>query len=396
MEGSKDYRRQAALIARNNAAKADGRAIHELESVDPGSLPPPEPAAIAARVRAVAERMPRREVPDRDAFERALRIIAEAGSEAVRRLVDDPTTLTPGDGAALEAVIFADGSRPSFLLEGGLPPEDHPLIGSWSADLAVTRPFIAKVAKAVGRLQPLNGHASRFVGTGMLVPGAAEPLVLTNFHVLEDARTKHFVGMEAEGGRWRITGHLEIDFVAEAASLETQRFKVVEALLPAGAGPGPSGLDAVVLRLETPGDPALPAPVKLSAAPALANGGASSLCTIGFPATPTRTFGVVDGIDWGWVVTTLFGGAMNFGFKRLAPGRFYRALGFDPADSARRAFGHDATTLGGASGSPVIAWKDTGPPCFALHFSGGDGDTNEALAFARARAELEAVGMDFG
>jgi len=56
-------------------------------------------------------------------------------------------------------------------------------------------------------------------------------------------------------------------------------------------------------------------------------------------------------------------------------------------------FGHDPTTLGGSSGSPVFNWLDAAPGSFGLHFAGASVDTNIAHAVAACATELRAIGV---
>jgi hypothetical protein len=187
--------------------------------------------------------------------------------------------------------------------------------------------------------------------------------------------------MTANGNRLTIPAGLQVDFAAEAATLDQKRFKVVEAILPVGFGRGFGNVDAALLKLEplNEADTLPPAPVLLDARPAFAGGGVSSLAVIGFPG-PAPMIGGKD-VDWNFVTNALFGNL--FGFKRLAPGKFGRALGFDEHDTLRAVFGHDATTFGGSSGSIPLAWTEQGMPGFGLHFAGLTSETNSAIAVAK-------------
>ena len=89
--------------------------------------------------------------------------------------------------------------------------------------------------------------------------------------------------------------------------------------------------------------------------------------------------------------TTLFGG--RYGVKRLAPGTVHRPLGSFAKDPQIWIFGHDATTLGGSSGSPILAWKCQGAGSFGLHFAGASIDTNCAHAVSECRDALERMGV---
>ncbi|MDE8652511.1 hypothetical protein [Novosphingobium album (ex Liu et al. 2023)] len=303
----------------------------------------------------------------------------------------------PHDGVVAEAVIIADGTRPSFLLcDGKVDPAD-PFLGTWGGEVATARTAgIDRLAGAVGRIQPQSGHARNFIGTGTLVSadaGDGTGLILTNMHVIEEARSTFGIAMTPVGDALRIDGHMEIDFVGEACSLGRNRFRIVEARYPAGAGRIFTGIDAAVATIvpidETSRFP-VPTPA-LSTLPAYATGGLTSLATIGFPAAPG--FHDDPEVDWNFVIGTLFGN--KFGLKRLAPGLFTQPLGSHPEDIGHRAIGHDATTFGGASGSLVVAWLDADTPGFALHFGGQTSASNYAVAFAVERTALEAIGVPF-
>lgn len=333
---------------------------------------------------------------DPEEFAKALKILLEFGKSALGKVAASNFALHRDERCAMEALIIADGSRPSFALQNGRHDPADPFIGGWDAQLSATGNTMADVARAVGRIQPENGSAVAYFGSGTLVD-AAKGLVLTNFHVIDQAQNVHGVAMHTVGDRIIVDGHLEIDFAGEAGALETNRFRIVEVRLPPGAGEMFDGVDAAVCRLDPmPLDagaemPAAVGPASDSAD--YANGAMPSLALIGFPGPPTMDKG--DDVDWDFVIRTLF--RNRFGIKRLSPGRFCRGLGSHPLDKpAKRAIGHDATTFGGASGSLVCAWLDTGAPAFALHFAGETIETNYALAFAKTRCLLEPLGVPFG
>lgn len=323
----------------------------------------------------------------------ALERLFHFGRSALAKIGTENFGLTQDEGCAMEALVIADGSRPSFILRGGKYDRDDPFVGAWAGPLAAARNAIGGIAAAVGRIQPAGGDAKTYIGTGTLV-NAVKGLVLTNYHVVVQARDKHHIAMHQDGDHFVVDGVLEIDFAGESGSFETRRFRIVEIRVPVGAGEVFQGIDAAVCRI-VPLDagvtlPAAIAPV--SADPDYATGAASSLALIGFPGQPAMSMG--DEVDWDWVIRTLF--RNRFGIKRLAPGRFTHGLGFNPADKiAQRAIGHDATTFGGASGSLVVAWLDSGTPAFALHFAGETSESNYALSLARTRAALEPLGVPF-
>jgi hypothetical protein len=365
-----------------------------LESSMPADAPVPHPDEVLDRISQIINAMPPREIGDPAAFRRALEIMFSHGRDALGKLPDigvgRPPRITPHERMALEAIVIADGSRPSFLLEDGFPPNaSHPFMGNWANTVAGLRDEIRRVALCVGRVQPTDGSASNFIGTATLVD-AQKGLAVTNYHVVDAARAGWLIPMVANGNRLQVPSGLEIEFAGEATTLTQNRFRVAEVILPKGFGPGFGNLDAAVLRIEPLGGGQLPtAPVVLDARASFAGGGVGSLAVIGFPG-PAPTSGGTD-VDWGFVTNTLFG--RLFGFKRVAPGKFGRSLGFDPHDTLQSVFGHDATTFGGSSGSIVLAWTEQGTPGFGLHFAGVTSETNSAIAVAKAADALREIGV---
>ncbi len=389
--------RQRRLLAAREAANTGLESAAITEESMAADAPVPHPDDVFARIDSLIKRMPPSEIGDPAEFRKALELLHRHGDPALRKLVDPAAgqDATMDEIGALEAIVIADGSRPSFLLKDGLPPIEHPFLGTWADDIAVFRADVKTVAIAVGRVQPAGGHASRYVGSASLVD-RAKGLALTNYHVLDDARTKLKIAMIQTDRTVKIVGDLELDFVGEADNPATNRFKVVEAMLPENFGRGFGHVDAAVLRIEpVNAQSVLPArAVTFSAVPDYMTGDAArlaSLCTIGFPGPPPATTGKTGEVDWSFVTAKLF--ANRFGFKRLAPGRFSRSLASDNRDTPKIVFGHDATTFGGASGSPIIAWKDAGPPAFGLHFAGTTESANHAISAAAAADALRSLGV---
>ncbi|MER9240901.1 S8 family serine peptidase [Mesorhizobium sp. M0633] len=346
------------------------------------------------RVLSLAQKMPANEVRDKQAFVTALQLLSDHGGNALKTLVgEDPAAETQLNGsasAALEAIIIADGSRPSFLIENSLPPANHPFMGTWQDKVAKAMPLLKPICDAVGRIQPRYGHAGNFIGTGCLVD-AAMGIVLTNFHVLDDARKKFGILMDEADGIVRIHGWMEIDFLGEATSFATRRFRVVEARLPPRAGRGFGHMDAVTLRIEQIDDAEMPQAIAFDGTAMVFNQvAARTFCTVGFPGPPEQNQGPKGEIDWNFVIRTLFGDL--FGVKRLAPGRIGQINDIE-RDTLDVVFGHEATTFGGASGSALLAWENPASPAFGLHFSGATGRSNFAISSAKAAIELRGIGV---
>ncbi|RWI16741.1 hypothetical protein [Mesorhizobium sp.] len=214
--GSERLNRQRRIIAARAAIEEGGFLESTLEEAGAANEPLTQRGADATldRVLGLAKEMPENEVRDKRAFATALRLLADHGNGALKTLVGedtvDDTRVHSSTSAVLEAIIIADGSRPSFLIENSLPPERHPFMGTWQKKVAKALPALKPICDAIGRIQPRNGHAGFFIGTGCLVD-AAKGVVLTNYHVLDDARSKFGILMSETKGTVRIDGWMEID-----------------------------------------------------------------------------------------------------------------------------------------------------------------------------------------
>jgi hypothetical protein len=361
-----------------------------LESMRVGEAAPPGAAEVTGRAEEAARHLAERPgVDDRD-FRRALDLWLRTTDRAARRLDDDPDApLPPDEVYALEAVVRADGTRPSLLVRNCAVDPAQPLAAGWSGQLAAAGDALTKALAAVGRVEPTHPSGSDFFGTCWVVDHR-NGLVLTNKHVLDAvvARSPH---RAARGSRpFRVLDGAFVDFAAESGSADVRRYRIVEATPSQVDGPRFARLDAAVLRVEPlpEGPQDLPEAITVNADPDGPLGRLASSCIVGFPAEPLYDSGIAEGVDWGWVTRTLFGNV--YGVKRLAPGMTHRPLGSIPGDKRRWVFGHDATTLGGNSGSPMLAWADG---AFGLHFAGRTIDTNYAHAVSAISSELRALGV---
>ena len=375
-----------------------GRLAHEAATAEaPASLlrPGAHPDDILGQVQDVLSRMPPEEVPDPDAFRRALTILLSESAGPVRRFVDAPHLLpSMQDRRALEAVIRADGSRPSFLLLDGAVKPNHPFLGEWKDKIAATSDLVRERAKAIGAIDSTDPAKRRpYYGTGTLVKSGAggKLLVLTNLHVLLALREDlgHLFLPGTGPNNFRLRPGVVIDFSRESNRLNKPPFAVVEATASGIDGPGFARLDVAVLRIEPTADQTLGEPIVVSANVDIVQG-ARDFCIIGFPAAPDSYATGDTRVDWGWVTSTLFGN--TFGVKRLAPGIKYRDLGSLAGDARKWVFGHDATTLAGSSGSPVIDWTKGGG-AVGLHFAGQTLDTNMAHAVEACADQLRSLGI---
>lgn len=256
-------------VLKQRAARERAPSLEGLESAVADV--PVHPDDVLARLDSVVKRMPEDEIGDPAEFKEALKKLLEHGDPALRKLlqVDAPPErhLTGDELGSLEAIIVADGSRPSFLLRDGTYAEGHPFLGSWQNEMKEFRPALRRAAACVGRIQLPEGNAGTYNGTGTLVPSLnGELLILTNLHVVEHARNKSGVEMEAAPDKTRLTVKTDwvIDFIGESANPARNRWRVQEVRIPKGAGVSFSGMDAAVLRIEPFGDESkLPEPAIL-------------------------------------------------------------------------------------------------------------------------------------
>jgi hypothetical protein len=143
------------------------------------------------------------------------------------------------------------------------------------------------------------------------------------------------------------------------------------------------GLDLAVLQLEpVPGRP-FPEPNVLPGSSGLAAKG-RGVYLVGYP-----------GDEWSTTPTlfeTIFAGAR--GFKTLCPGQIMEAAGDVPHDPRGWAFTHDASTLGGNSGSALVDYDGDGRTVLGLHVAGHHARQNWAYAVERITAELGQAAPD--
>ena len=369
------------------------RAGVTLESVPLEEAAPPGVAEVTGRVEQAARHLAeRQDVDDRD-FRQALDLWLRTTDRAARRLDNNPDApLPPDEVYALEAVVRADGTRPSLLVRSGVVDPVQPLAAGWTGQLAAAGDRLTRAVAAIGRVEPTHPSGSDFFGTCWVVDDR-NGLVLTNRHVLDAMveRLPHAVARTTAG--FRVFDGAFVDFAAESGSADVRRYRIVEATPSQVNGTDFARLDAAVLRIEPlpDGPQDVPDALTVSADPDGPLGRLASYCIVGYPAQPVYASGTIEGVDWAWVTRTLFGNV--YGVKRLAPGMTHRPLGSLPGDKRRWVFGHDATTLGGNSGSPALAWTDS---AFGLHFAGRSIDTNCAHAVSAITTELRALGVPIG
>lgn len=191
---------RAQVAGAENGAALEGRiSDHEPLSADNGILN-------RLDLRIAVEREHAEAASDLLEIGTARETLMHCAAPALKKLEAGEVSLTENERGALEAVIIVDGTRPSFLFCDGLVDLNDPTMGAWLNMVSPHRAKTQRIARAVGRIQPSGGSAAKFVGTGSLVD-AAKGLVLTNYHVIVDAKARG-VGMTQSDRTIAICGDL--------------------------------------------------------------------------------------------------------------------------------------------------------------------------------------------
>ncbi|WP_165226240.1 trypsin-like serine peptidase [Aquisphaera insulae] len=280
--------------------------------------------------------------------------IVERGDRALRLVGKDAEfERRPELLADLEAIIRPDG-RPSFLVRDGRVDMRSSPLGRWDDSLYADEHDLEKAITCIGRIDA-PGLIGGYAGTGVLIH---DDLILTNRHVVQmlAGRTIGLLGNSI--------GDAAIDFGHEYrghATIGRRKLKKVafvgdQPVDPYDADHG--RLDLAVIELEPP-----PAGggsrfvMSVDAAPVRVGAGGPPVYAIGYPYRP----------DPGLYTPTLLDRLFDllFGYKRLAPGQTIASRRSTAAWTAA----HDATTLGGNSGSAIVR-AGTSLGLLAIHYGG--------------------------
>lgn len=289
-----------------------------------------------------------------------LELNAQSAASSERAAVDNGDFGHVANGG-LEAIVLLAG-RPVFFVRQDrvVIPNDADISGLMLNRVNAALPRVEPWLPSIGRLDVLNALNFAHIGTAWMVQGN---IAVTNRHVAEAFVSHGGRGIQLlqnEDGQDYETG---IDFVREdgfkgkPAPLRIRRVLHVE----------PSGGPDIAL-VEVVSEQPLPKPIELDTGK-LAD--KHNVMNIGYPAYDDRN----DEIE----MQRIFGGV--YGVKRCAPGQTRASK-----DKSPFTLEHDATTLGGCSGSVLLS-METGR-AVGLHFSGAYKRTNVAV---RAGAVLDAL-----
>lgn len=278
--------------------------------------------------------------------------LASRGGAMVEAIVR--STLRPALYMCRDKVLSArEGLSPAArqLMEGmDLEFDDRALFDA-------RRDLLESRALSAGRLNLFNGFRA-YAGTGWLVE---DGIAVTNRHVA-DLFARRWMGDDWEFQDGQFDRKVEVR-MNPLDQIETPddpgRAAFVTAILWV-AGPGEP--DMAFLKVHAPGAVPIPLAGALPAAE-------TAVAVVGYPDRDPRD-------NPAELIGSFFGD--RFGVKRMAPGRVMAADGWT--------LEHDASTLGGNSGSVVLA-MDTAE-AVGLHFAGAAQERNLAVPAQTVAAAL--------
>lgn len=301
-------------------------------------------------------------------------VLAEMGLDpdrALEALKAGPSRLEsvgmpPGQ---MEAIVRATG-RPPLLVRNGRVQGVSALVGDFPADIDVRIAAVQRFLPSVGRIEFLN-HDLAWGGTGWVIDedGPDHLLVVTNRHVAALVAQRSWRGdgvfLFSRYGANRYGAAIDLGeehgVVSDPASvLRIERFTYIADDVSA---------DVALARISRP-----PVGMGVTPLPLAGTDGADGemVATVGYPATD----GLRNDPD---EMEQYFRGLYDV--KRFAPG-------FLRVDAGATVLGHDCTTLGGNSGSPLLS-LDRGE-VVGLHYAGRYGVGNSAVRASTLRRLLDA------
>jgi serine protease len=329
-------------------------------------------------------RLRTREAGESDAQAAQLRSeLLSNGEEVLDRVVrDDAAPVTGTERAMLEALVSLT-DRPAIRVANDSIDRNHPELGPWSGAYALAEPEINAAFLSVGRIDADGEH----IGTGFVVDGG---VVMTNRHVIEEFAAP--IPQRSNPTSWVLQSkNVTIDFSDDARG-GAGAFRI-KSVIDAGKQPIMdlpvefTKLDMALLEVETTNKAGKPLPSRL---PLQGNPGrvrkSSRIFTVGYPAKPQVLPNDAAGAIRMDVVSRLraiYGG--KYGVKYFSPGVVSTLLGEVEGDGKGWVFNHDATTLGGNSGSAAFD-LDEAISVVGLHFAGDWLRANHAHAVAAVKA----------
>lgn len=300
----------------------------------------------------------------------------------LRRLGSESETFELNDeefGQA-EGMILLDGTRPAlYVRDGFIDTSDSTLDDRWRDRILPQEQAIRQLIASSGRIiRGSDRSADNVYGSAWMIEGGR---IATARHVFE-AMT--FLS----NGKRRLNDVYYVDFSVEAdRPTDPQSVFRIAGVDWVSADEinltvNPEQLDAVTFNLIPESGRPFPHALPLASIDETESfAGGSWILNVGHPGEPRGSWlvGAEDNNDRTVsraVLHELIGN--KFGVKRFSPGKITVARGIvEGDDDTQHVFAHDATTLGGSSGSAIISLSDQGP-VIGLHFAGWFGTRNFA------------------
>jgi hypothetical protein len=322
-------------------------------------------------------------------------LVGQAEAGLSKLFGDGPEArLNSAEVSGLEAVIRTDGSRPVLFVEDDFVDVTAPSAGDYAAPLSRLEDGIRHVCRSVGRVDDPTSWAYPlgYQGTAWML---AEGLVVTNYHVLQAIAP----GGVRRHGRFegRLNTGVAVHFGHEVGRPSPERRFPIRRVVSVGRegaakylqGPPAElnfdGLDLAILELEPVAGRRFPEPSQVARGDdprtrgRLASAG-RGVYLVGYPGNDQSRPDLF---------AMIFAGVKSF--KRLAPGVITAAAGEVADDPRDWILVHDASTLGGNSGSALVDLDADGRTILGLHFAGLHERQNWAYGLEQITNELAPV-----
>jgi endonuclease G, mitochondrial len=307
---------------------------------------------------ALADRAIRMELAPHRGLEFPSKAIAEQLDR--RRSIDE--TIDYFDARQVsEAIILLSGRPVLFVKDGVVQKADLPEI---EAKIAPHRQNLIKAIRAVGRIELSDHDTYDWCGTGWRID---EDLIVTNRHVANLFARRHGTTFRFRHNSFGRQLRARVDFLEEFKATQSEEFGVAKILWIADDSDEAPDMAILQIKLTSELDQNLPEPLSLSPKDPEPR---QSLAVVGYPAKDSRNDVTV--------MTDIF--LNTYDVKRFAPGEVVSI----PSDVWYLT--HDASTLGGNSGSAVIDLESQ--QVLGLHFGGSFRRTNYAVKSSVIKAIL--------
>jgi|GEM_PF-4186055 len=365
----------------NGVNQSDASLLARLLTRDKGAM---QSSPVAREIIKTGRRLDRLSIADADAALagvkdvlvcKTLRGPLETGLEKLTQSGGDAQLSTP-EFIALETVVMLEGIRPSIRFCDQKLDIKAANLGEWDQ---VTRDVCADIEAVAQSVARIN-LGTKQMGSGFMV---SDDLLMTNRHVLQGIAW-------FDGTSWQIDPETTFCFADDGVSdlnFTAANIVTTSALDIDVAALDFSKSDYALIQLKPRKGQSLPPALILENS--ISNViSTRPIYTVGFPGKP------MPGAERFSLLKDIFD--FDFGVKRYAPGEVEHSMSAFADQNATSVFGHDCTTLGGCSGSPIVDLGDTNVHVVGIHFSGLKRVSNYAHSMAALRNELDDQDLNYG